>query len=282
MPKSPKPNALFESNKQKTLSAYKDANPTLSWDAIAKKIKEDGGLSSQADLKANADAWRGYKNSMVEADVDNGGGYSSVASGYADPKSSGQLVSLNASSPANAWWNGQVYKGGGESEILASTANSLIPYLASGEQQSIAKWVGENFSDFSAYKTASIANTNVSSETRNNFFSKERAAQAASALENMAKASGRSTADLGPGYAFLSKAIGLLDKYGGTVGNGMSRASYAKMQEEFNAMTAGADSSYVELGRAFLNPSSGGNPLMTSSISNGRTTSGAPNARLFT
>jgi hypothetical protein len=285
MPKTPKPTALFDKAKSARIAQVRNADPTASWDTVAKTVQASGGYSSQQDLKANADAWRVYnREKQGGGEVASAGGYSPQASvvSPASSASAGQLVSLNSTSPANAWWNGQVYKGGGESEILASSSNALIPHLASGEQQAIAKWIGDNFADFASYKTASITPTAISSDTRNSFFSKDRASQASASLVSMAAASGRQESDLGPGYAFLKKAIKLLDTYGGTVGNGMSRANYAQMQQDFTSLTAGIDSSYTELGRAFLNPSSGGNPLMTSALQNGRSTSGAPNARLFT
>jgi hypothetical protein len=296
MPKTPKPTALFDKAKSARIAQVRNADPTASWDTVAKTVQASGGYSSQQELKANADAWRVYNREKQGGGgevasaggggevVASAGGYSPQASGVspASSASAGQLVSLNSTSPANAWWNGQAYKGGGESEILASSSNALIPHLASGEQQAIAKWIGDNFADFASYKTASITPTAISSDTRNSFFSKDRASQASASLVSMAAASGRQESDLGPGYAFLKKAIGLLDTYGGTVGNGMSRANYAQMQQDFTSLTAGIDSSYTELGRAFLNPSSGGNPLMTSALQNGRSTSGAPNARLFT
>ena len=285
MPKTPKPTALFDKAKSARIAQVRNADPTASWDTVAKTVQASGGYSSQQDLKANADAWRVYnREKQGGGEVASAGGYSPQASvvSPASSASAGQLVSLNSTSPANAWWNGQVYKGGGESEILASSSNALIPHLASGEQQAISKWIGDNFADFASYKTASITPTAISSDTRNSFFSKDRASQASASLVSMAAASGRQESDLGPGYAFLKKAIGLLDTYGGTVGNGMSRANYAQMQQDFTSLTSGIDSSYAELGRAFLNPSSGGNPLMTSALQNGRSTSGAPNARLFT
>jgi len=282
MPRTPKPNKLFERQREKALQRIKAAHPNVKTSADYNQYlntTEDTYLHSQDTLRANADEWRRYKGDVKSADADYA---SAVQAANAPANNTGSLVTMGVTSPSTAWWKNQVYNGGGSDAILASTANSLIPYLASGEQQSIAKWIGENFSDFEAYKTATIPHTDASSTSRNNFFSKDRAAQAKSTLEAMATASGRSVEDLGPGYSFLTKAIGLLDKYGGTTGNGMSRAAYAQMQKDFEELSTGVDSSYVELGRAFLNPSSGGNPLMKSTIYNGRTSSGAPNARLFT
>lgn len=284
MPRTP--SAAFERERQKTIRQYREANPNASWDEIGAAITANGGFSSERDVRANNDAWRRYR-----ADSNPSDGHSSDA-GYitpttvtygprVDPKK-GTYGGIPTPS-GTSWWKPLAYANGGESEILASSANALIPSLGGDEQANIAKWLGNNFQDFSDYKTATIAPMSGDmSALRNQMFSKDRAKTAISALDAMRIAMGVGEDKMGSGYAFLKKTAALLDKYGGDGKSGMSRANFQAMQSEFEGMLNGVDSSYQEIGRALINPSAGGNPLMQSSTFGGRTTFGTANSKLFT
>lgn len=248
--------------------SYKTDNP-ITWNGQV--IPQTSGTSpnyipSDEELWNNKAAWRRYGKEMA-------GGYGGAPT----------LTEYSTESQIADWWKNVAYKGGGASELLASSANALLPSFAADDQNSVAKWLGQNFKDFADYEKVELERpTQSSSELRNQFFSKERAQQALSDLEAMRTAMGTSEEQMGSGYAFLKKTISLLDKYGGDGTAGISRASFAAMIKEFEGLSGDADQSYVELARAFLNPSAGGSQLMQSFQANGRDTFGIPNTKLFT
>lgn len=229
------------------------------------------GSQSYANLFGGSPATPRNINGGDEYSSESGGGYSAPT-----------VTKYALRTPSNtSWWQPLTYSNGGESEILASAANALIPTFASDEQLNIAKWLSTNFSDFQGYSSAT--QTPMSSDMsalRKQFFSKDRAQQALSNLDDMRMAMRRKSTDMGAGYNFLRNAINLLDKYSGE--GGISRGNYSALQADFAKLSEGVDSSYVELGRAFINPSVGGNPLMQSIRANGRDTFGTANTRLFT
>ena len=77
MPKTPKPTALFDKAKAARIAQVRNADPTASWDTVAKTVQASGGYSRQKDLKANADAWRVYNR-----DKSGGGEEVAYAGGY--------------------------------------------------------------------------------------------------------------------------------------------------------------------------------------------------------
>lgn len=191
------------------------------------------------------------------------------------------LTSFVPASPkAYSWWKPVAYKGSGSTEILASAANALIPSYSDEEAVNIAKWLGENFPDFAAYTNIKASPVSNVSGLRRSMFSKQRAQTALGDLMAMENAAGVPAGGGGTGYEFLKSSIKLLNKYAGEEG-GMKRANFDSMMDEFDTMSKSADSSFVELARAFLNPSANGASLMQSFRSNGRTSFGQANARLF-
>ncbi len=274
-PKAPVADKLFKQNRDRVYSALKAQGLNdAEINAYIRKPEKEGGMGG---LQSNQELWQIAKDNRV-AQQEARGEYLEAAPASSEPALTTVAVPPNASV---AWWNNQAYTGTSADATLANAANALLPELASGEQQAIAKWMGENFNAFADYAKTAISNTQASTQTRNYFFSKARAAKTKANLESMAKAAGADASQLGPGYQFLVNVTGLLDKYGGDDLNAMSRASYSQMQADFDKMTSGVDASYVELGRSFLNPSSQGNPLRQAYTSNGRTMSGIPNSRLF-
>lgn len=228
----------------------------------------------------NADMRR-YRNEMNgDGDSGGGGGYITPTTVTYGPKPiKGGIQTPSSGLP---WWKPLTYQGGGAAEILASSANALIPSLGGDEQANIAKWLGTNFSDFSSYSSLPSSSSGAmdAAAMRAKMFSKTRAQQAIDSLEMMRKASGATEEQMGAGYSFLKKTASLLDKYSGE--GGISRSNYIQMQSEFNSMLGGIEDSYQELGRAMLNPSVGGNPLMQSIRTNGRDSFGVANTKLFT
>ena len=287
-PKAPVADKLFKQNRDRVYADLKSQGLTdaeirryISTPANQQVTGMTAGTTGMGGLQSNQELWQIAKDQRVSQREAQGDYYEPSA--YAvSPTIEAPTAAMNI--PVNAaasWWKNQVYTGTGADSVLASSANALIPELASGEQRAISKWMGENFKAFSDYATASIGDTVSSTQTRNYFFSKLRAVKAKANLEEMARAAGADPSALGPGYQFLVSVTGLLDKYGGDELNAMSRASYAQMQSEFDKLSSGVDSSYVELGRSFLNPTSQGSQLRSSYVASGRTQSGIPNSRLF-
>jgi hypothetical protein len=236
-------------------------------------MAKDSNKELAAAYKEQKDARMGISGSPEAAPTEN-------YSDYSRP----QLASYNAPKAPSAgteWWKPLAYTNNGTNEILANSANALIPTYSPDEATNIGKWLGENFSDFADYKNvqAPSASSN-SSSLRKTFFSKDRASQASQNLEAMRGLVGAAPENMGSGYNFLLKTVALLDKYASAEG-GISRANFAAMQSEFDELSKNADSAYVELGRAFLNPTSGGNPLMASVKVGNETKFGLANARLF-
>lgn len=185
---------------------------------------------------------------------------------------------------SNSWWKPLTYKQSGSNEVLASSANALIPSLSETEGLSVGRWLGSNFQDFADYSSVATPATVMgdTSSERRKYFSKERAQSALADLDAVRTSMGASEENMGAGYAFLKKTVALLDKYAGTEG-GISRANFKAMQDEFETLSDGVDSSYVSLGKTFVNPTTqGGNPLMETSINNGTTSFGLANSKLFT
>lgn len=203
-----------------------------------------------------------------------------MKSGYGVPQALG-TVSFTPSTPGADWWKPLAYQGTGEAELLANTANALIPSFSSAEQVNVAKWLGQNFDDFKGYDAAiAIPMSPDMSALRKQFFSKERAQNALRDLDTMRNAIGATEEQMGSGYAFLRKTLNLLDRYSGE--GGMSRGNYQSMMKEFEGLSSNVDNTYVELGKTLLNPTNNGNPLMGSIRANGRDSFGIPNTRLFT
>jgi hypothetical protein len=224
---------------------------------------------------------------------DNEGDRANGASDYGDPVSSGgggysyAPAVANYSSPATPsagveWWKPVTYTSNGTTEVLASSANALIPTFSPDSAYNVGKWLGENFGDFSTYKdlVSPASSQSDVSGMRRSYFSKARAQQAAANLSSVQSSMGASSDQMGSGYTFLQQTIALLDKYVSAEG-GISRGNYTAMMKDFDELTKGADSSYVELGRAFLNPTANGNPLMETIVSGNTVKYGLANARLF-
>jgi len=230
---------------------------------------------SSGSHKAEAAAYKEKKDFLVEQGSSRGG------SGYVAPQL-GTYTPTKSPSADSGWWKPVTYTSNGTNEVLASAANALIPTFSPDSAYNVGKWLGENFSDFSTYKDLAAPGTNQSdvSSMRRSFFSKDRAQQAAANLNAVQSSMGTTSDKMGSGYAFLQSTVALLDKYSGAEG-GISRANYQAMMKEFDALTTGADSSYVELGRAFLNPTVNGNPLMETVQSGNSVKFGLANARLF-
>jgi hypothetical protein len=221
-------------------------------------------LDTKKEEKWNANT--AIRRARNEKNGDYGGGYTAPTA-----------VSYNVQTPAGTeWWKPLAYQGGGQNEILAASANALIPSYSGDEQANITKWLATNFTDFNSYGEVK-APTSVQdiSGTRKAMFSRDRAKKAIDSLDAMRIASGATEDQMGAGYAFLKKSASLLDKYS-IEGGGISKANFAAMQAEFENMLGGIDSSYQQLGRSLLNPSVGGNPLMQA-----KNAYRVPNTKLF-
>lgn len=175
---------------------------------------------------------------------------------------------------------GEIYSDG--PDYLPKIADAIRPFLGTDEQSSVGKWLKENFSGYASADGIIAPVEGSKTEVRNKFFSKTRAQAALSGLEQMRASSGASEESMGSGYSFLKNTIALLDKYGGDGANGMTRANFNSLQKEFEDMASNADANIAQIGRAFLNPTVGGESVMSVMRDGGRTQFGTPNTKLFT
>jgi len=167
-------------------------------------------------------------------------------------------------------------------DYLPKIAEAIRPFLGTDEQSSVGKWLKENFSGYAGTDGVVTPVEGSKTEVRNKFFSKTRAQTALSSLEQMRSAMGASEESMGSGYTFLKNTISLLGKYGGDESNGMTRANFTALQKEFEDMASNADQNIAQIGRAFLNPTVGGESVMSVMRDGGRTKFGTPNTKLFT
>lgn len=157
-------------------------------------------------------------------------------------------------------------------------AKTLLPYLSPEDSASLSTFYGFD-------PTNEPIPTSVTGSLRNYYLSKGRAGAALGALENMKAASGKS--DLGPGYTFLTNAIGLLNQFGALGGDeGMNRQSYAQFSTAMNNLLqlAGTDKEltpYANLASLFASPNFTAGPLVSQIKSGNRTLFGSPNSQLY-
>jgi hypothetical protein len=131
-------------------------------------------------------------------------------------------------------------------DALGSIAESMLPYLGESENINLASWLKYN-------QGKEVAQTGSWSE---NLFTRQRAEQAAAAIQKAALAQNATAEQLGPGYKFLMDTIDLLKRYAGD--SGMSRDGYNKMMTEYEAMNSSGDfGSYGNLAQSFIAPQPG-------------------------
>ncbi len=182
------------------------------------------------------------------------------------------------------WYKANVITG----DIVSDSANALLPQLSQSDMATTATWLAGQNEKYSPYKDVNfpVAPNVFTPSERANFLSKDRAQQALTALKNMQVASGKTAAQLGAGYDFLTRAVQLLDKYGGVAGAPMSRA-------DFNAFTTVANNllnqaktdsnlaNYGSIAQTFLFPGGASGLSNTHLSATGEKLSGKQNAELF-
>jgi hypothetical protein len=131
-------------------------------------------------------------------------------------------------------------------DALGNIAESMLPYLGEGENINLASWLKYN----QGKETPSPG------AWAGNLFTQQRAEQAAEAIRKAATSQNMTAEQLGPGFTFLMDTIDLLKRYAGE--DGMSRANYAKMMTEYNAMnSSGEFGAYSTLAQSFIAPRPG-------------------------
>jgi hypothetical protein len=131
-------------------------------------------------------------------------------------------------------------------DALGNIAESMLPYLGEGENVNLASWLKYN----QGKETPSPG------AWAGNLFTQQRAEQATEAIRKAATSQNMTAEQLGPGFTFLMDTIDLLKRYAGE--DGMSRANYAKMMTEYNAMnSSGEFGAYSTLAQSFIAPRPG-------------------------
>ena len=152
----------------------------------------------------------------------------------------------------------------------AKVAQALLPYMSPTDAQTQATLFGLNYTP---PPTSSLPNT-INGQVRDQYLSQSRATQALNALAGISGAAPGQTGvnlnNMGPGYTFLTQAIGLLKQYGGAdANNGMSRKNYNAFSSALTDLVnqTKADKSvdeytkilpYINMAQAFLTPNLGG------------------------
>lgn len=202
----------------------------------------------------------------------------------------------NAVSPPS-WWSDQALTGSEDATSFLRIANALLPYLSSPDQESTAVFLGSDASGlFKNYlglnrptqRGPFVPQTPNADDSRRGFLSSRRAQDAIRRLEQMRQTAGLTEDQLGPGYRFLTQAINLLGQFGinAKAGEqGMTRAEYANLQSQLNALTEQARSDkslapYAELATKFINPTVFGEFMPTRTLGS-QTVFGQSNRRLF-
>lgn len=164
---------------------------------------------------------------------------------------------------ADNWWKGVA----SPTSAQASMTNALLPFMSPEDQRTVGTNLS-SLSEYSSYKNAPYpaAPSSITQEMKNKYLSSQRATGALAALENMRKITGKTEADLGPGYSFLKDAIGALQRLGGTDG-GMSRAQYLEFKNTIDILTQQAKDNYdvqpyAALAQYFLSPTISSGSLM--------------------
>lgn len=155
---------------------------------------------------------------------------------------------------------------------------ALLPYLSPEDSNALETFYGFTEPD------RAIPNE-ITGTLRNYYLSKGRATSALTALDNMKIASKKS--DLGPGYTFLTNAIGLLNQFGAQGEDGLTRQAYSQfssaMDDLFQLANGNEDlAPYANLASMFIYPGFTAGPLVSQSKVGGRTVFGSPSSRLYT
>lgn len=163
-------------------------------------------------------------------------------------------------------------------EPYGKMAEALLPYLSPEDSN-----VLESFYGFEQPDRA--IPTEITGGLRNYYLSKERAGSALTALNNMKTASGRS--DLGPGYAFLVNAIGLLNQFGAEGGEGLTRQGYSQFSSAIDSLMQMSQNDaslapFANLAMMFVNPGFTAGRLVSQSKIGDKTVFGSAHSKLYT
>ena len=169
---------------------------------------------------------------------------------------------------APSWWRGMVPGTLNPNTSYLGLINNLLPFMSHEDQASMAAALFRadptNFGSYNP-KKLDIKPGGLNSGQQDKFTSAQRAQNVMKALTAFAKATGKDTKDLGPGFLFLQSAADTLRDFGGTDLNGQTRAQYVQQQAALDPLFAQARSpqlaAYEPLLRALTSPFFSGGQL---------------------
>lgn len=191
---------------------------------------------------------------------------------------------------APAWWRGFVPDRLDPIAEYAVLLNSSIPFMSPEDQRTAADNLARLLpgTPFAAYNPdlagIGASNTQVTTEVRNRFSSRDRAAQVLVTLQKVRDAMGTTADSFGPGYRYLQSVAGVLRDYGGAP---------AQTQQQYLGQLAALDpliaeskgetlQAYATPARMLAQPFFTGGPLRNASRDEfGNWHFGRPNPQLF-
>lgn len=182
-----------------------------------------------------------------------------------------------------SWW-----KNTAAANPLDSFANALLPFMSPEDMRAVGTNLSheKQYSSYGKAATYAPAPTTIDANTRNSYLSAQRASGALKAVEQMRAKTGKTAAQLGPGYNYLTDVIKTMQRLGSTAQGGMSRAQYQEFQQAISGLQSQAQdnydiSPYAGLANYFIDPKFSAGPLMNTRQVGNKTVFGTANKRLF-
>lgn len=181
---------------------------------------------------------------------------------------------------APSWWKGRVMGEHNPENIYANLMNSLIPFMSPEDQRSAAsnlsRLLPEAFGDYDLEKLPGFTPPVLDTTLRNQMMSAGRAQATLDTLSKVAQATGKSEAELGPGYSFLRDVAATIKQFGGTGSEPMLKQNQLQLQAALDPLFAEAKNENVAafgpLARMLAQPFYSSGQLFTG----GRSKSGQP------
>lgn len=181
---------------------------------------------------------------------------------------------------APSWWKGRVMAEHNPEHIYANLMNSLIPFMSPEDQRSAAsnlsRLLPDAFGDYDLEKLPAFTPPVLDTTLRNQMLSAGRAQAALDTLSKVAQATGKSEAELGPGYSFLRDVAATVKQFGGSGSEPMLKQQQLQLQAALDPLFAEAKNENVAafgpLARMLAQPFYSSGQLFTG----GRSKSGQP------
>jgi len=150
----------------------------------------------------------------------------------------------------------------------SSFLNALLPFMSPEDARQAASKLA-NVSTYSSYATADAfpaAPTQITPQMSAQYLSSDRATNIMDAIQNMAKLTGKSDADLGQGYQYLKNITSTMQRLGGKNGQQMSRAAKKELYGAVQGFKQQASDNYdlapyASLADYITNPGFSAGPL---------------------